>query len=84
MTQSEFNKSCNQVNNDLDYNLDDIRFELAQVCSVLHYITDAALNITPATNETNDVGQALRLITDTLSRTHNRLEILTGFASPND
>lgn len=77
--KAEWNKRNNEVNNDLDYNLDDIRFELSQVCSVLHYITNAAFEITPATVETNNISNSLRLITDTLSRTHNRLEILLGF-----
>lgn len=84
MTKVEWNKSNNECNNDLDYDLDDIRYELSQICSVLNYITDAAFNITPMTKEADNVGQALRLITDTLSRTHSRLEVLTGFASPND
>ena len=84
MTQSEFNKHFNQVNNDLDYNLDDIRYELAQICSVLGYITNAAFEITPTTKEFDNVANSLRLITDTLNRTHKRLEILTGFASPNN
>ncbi|MCM1228336.1 MAG: hypothetical protein NC320_13115 [Clostridium sp.] len=70
----------NRVRSDLDYDLDDIRFELAQICVVMQYITDAAFEITPATKEIDNVGYALRLITDVLSRTHSRLEILTGFA----
>lgn len=45
MTQVEWNKSNNECNNDLDYNLDDIRYELSQICSVLHYITNAAFEI---------------------------------------
>lgn len=47
MTQTEFNKSNNEVNNDLDYNLDDIRFELSQICSIFDIVTDATIAIWP-------------------------------------
>lgn len=70
----------NKVRNDLDYDLDDIRYELAQICAVMQYITDAAFDITPATKEIDNVRCSLRLITDVISRTHSRLEVLTGFA----
>lgn len=82
MTQTEFNKLNNEVNNDLDYDLDDIRYELAQICAVMQYVKDASANISPATVETDNLDCSLRLLLDSLKRTHNRLEILTGFASP--
>lgn len=82
--RAEFNKSNNEVNYDLDYNLDDIRYELAQICAVMQYIKDASANIYPATVETDNLDCALRLVLESLKRTHNRLEILTGFASPDD
>lgn len=47
MTQAEFSKLNNEVNNDLDYTLDDIRYELAQICAVMQYIKDASANISP-------------------------------------
>lgn len=82
MTQAEFNKLNNEVNNDLDYDLDDIRYELAQICAVMQYIKDASANISPATVETDNLDCSLQLVLESLKRTHNRLEILTGFASP--
>lgn len=82
MTQAEFNKSNNEVDNDLDYNSDDIRFELSQICSVLDIVTNAALNIRPATAKTDRIGNSLYLIRRTLNRTYSRLEVLIGFSSP--
>ncbi len=82
--RAEFNKSNNEVNNDLDYNLDDIRYELAQICAVMQYTKDASANICPSTVEIDNLDCSLRLLLDSLKRTHNRLEILTGFASPDD
>lgn len=84
MTQTEFNKSNNEVNNDLDYNLDDIRFELSQICSIFDIVTNAALDIYPATAETDNIGNSLSLIRQNLNRTYSRFEVLIGFASPND
>lgn len=82
--RTEFNKLNNEVNNDLDYNLDDIRYELAQICAVMQYVKDASADICPSTVEIDNLDCSLRLLLDSLKRTHNRLEILTGFASPND
>lgn len=84
MIQAEFNKLNNEVNNDLDYNLDDIRYELAQICAVMQYIKDASANISPATVETDNLDCSLRLVLEPLKRTHKRFEILIGFSSPNE
>lgn len=81
--QAEYNKMFNEVNNDLDYNLDDIHYELAQICAVMQYVKDASADICPSTVEIDNIDCSLRLVLESLKRTHNRLEILTGFASPN-
>lgn len=83
MTQAEFNKSNNEVNNDLDYNLDDIRFELSQICAILDIVTDTAIDIYPMTAEIDKIGNSLRLIRQNLNSTYSRLEVLLGFSSPN-
>lgn len=82
--RTEFNKLNNEINNDLDYNLDDIRYELAQICAVMQYVKDASADIYPSTVETDNLDCSLRLLLDSLKRTHKRFEILTGFASQDD
>ena len=77
MTKEEFNKSANSVNNKLDYNLDDIRFELRQIYAVLHYAAYASLELVP-NDDTQNISDALFLARNTLKRTHNRLEVLLG------
>lgn len=84
MTRSENNKYLNQVNNDLDYDLEDIRFELDQVRSVVKYVTDAVCESFPENEECNDAANALWLIRDALNRTLKRFEVLLGFTDPED
>lgn len=83
MTRAEFNKLNNEVNNTLDYNLDDIRFELQQICSVFDIVTNAAFEACfPITAETDKICNSLYLLRSTLFKTYSRLEVLIGFSEP--
>lgn len=81
--KTKTNKLVNQVNNDLNYDLEDIRFELSQIQSVLNLVTDFADDIFPTTDDIDNISNSLHLLGTALSRTYNRFQELCTFSSPN-
>ena len=69
--------------NTLDYNLDDIRFELQQICSVFDIVANAAFETCfPITAETDKICNSLYLLRSALFRTYSRFEVLIVFSEP--